>query len=267
MLPIYEAISFQGIIEKGAHTKPWIVAVKTNDSVHPYIVKLYTTEQIKNRNSVTGEVISNQLAAHFLLKAPQAALINFNEDFISKLTNIERSILVNKDTRIKFGTLQIESDFSFIEGLPKKTFSNNCSAGLDTFFAFDNLIRNADRGSYKPNILFSNSDTWLIDHEFAFDNIKNAYKGLNEYQEWEEKIFKYHIALPYLKKATKKTKSEYFTDFMFMLNELRINSLEGFYTQLEQQGYVTNKIVINNYLAHINKNFSNFEGLLKYLVN
>lgn len=266
MLPVFKAISLKSIIEKGGHTKPWVVSVKTNDSQHSYVVKLYTSDQISSRNSVTGEVICNKLAKHFLLNSPQAALIEFDEDFRMKLGASEQVILDGKDDRIKFGTLLLESDFMFTSGLPKKTFQKNCSAGLDTLFAFDNLIRNADRGS-KPNILFSDSDTWVIDHEMAFEAIEEALTELNDYKSWKEKFYKYHICYTYLKRAKKETKLTYFNDFTSMLMELRINTLTPYFNQLEQYGYDTNFVVINNYLSHINKNYRTFETLLKHLVS
>lgn len=39
-LPVYEAIGFQQILEKGGHSKPWIVLINMKDSLKPYVVKL-----------------------------------------------------------------------------------------------------------------------------------------------------------------------------------------------------------------------------------
>lgn len=265
MLPVYKAIALQQIIEVGARTKPWVVSVQTNDSQTTYIVKLFTRDQITFNNSVTAEVICNKLAKHFFLRTPQAALIEFSEDFQMNLKPKYQEILNHRDERIKFGTVQIESDFMFTPGLPKTTFKKACSAGLDTLFAFDNLIRNSDRGS-KPNVLFSNGDTWLIDHEKAFDDLGNCNNELAEFSSWKERFFKYHITYTYLKNGRKTSKLEYFREFITMLNELRISELTSFYKQLEHYNYDTNQQVINNHLKHFQQNYVTFENLLRHLI-
>lgn len=46
MLPVYKAISFQRVLEKGGRTKPWLVLVQTEEKVAPYVVKLFETALI-----------------------------------------------------------------------------------------------------------------------------------------------------------------------------------------------------------------------------
>ncbi|HEX8677926.1 MAG TPA: hypothetical protein VF700_11930, partial [Segetibacter sp.] len=59
MLPIYKAISFQAILEKGGRTKPWLVLVNTQQSYEPYVVKLFDTDFIEKRDPVANEVLGN----------------------------------------------------------------------------------------------------------------------------------------------------------------------------------------------------------------
>lgn len=58
-LPIYKAISFNRIIEKGGHSKPWIVSVNADGTLKPYVVKLYRTLDIEARNKMTAEIFGN----------------------------------------------------------------------------------------------------------------------------------------------------------------------------------------------------------------
>ncbi|HUB59622.1 MAG TPA: hypothetical protein VL978_02905 [Puia sp.] len=81
MLPVYRAISFQRVAEKGGRTKPWVVLVDAGISVEPYVVKVFTPELIQEKDSVTREVLGNVLARQFDLNVPNAALIDFDDDF------------------------------------------------------------------------------------------------------------------------------------------------------------------------------------------
>ncbi len=65
MLPIYEARNFIQVLEIGGHTKPWLVEVEIQGKLYPFVLKLYTSEQIESRNCVTAEVIGNILATMF----------------------------------------------------------------------------------------------------------------------------------------------------------------------------------------------------------
>ena len=70
-LPIYKAIGFQVILDKGGHSKPWVVIVNADGSPKPYVVKLYKHIEIEARNRMTAEVLGNVMATEFGLTAPQ----------------------------------------------------------------------------------------------------------------------------------------------------------------------------------------------------
>lgn len=53
-LPVYDAIGFQKILEKGGHSKPWVVLINSNDSLKQYVVKLYKTINIEAGNKMTA---------------------------------------------------------------------------------------------------------------------------------------------------------------------------------------------------------------------
>ncbi len=259
MLPEFEAIAFRSIIEKGAHTKPWLIEVDCFGTPTPYVVKLYTTDQNNSRNSTTAEVIGNIISSSFELSSPKAAFIHFPEDLRMKLPLVCNEILDNVDDRIKFGTEYIDSNFPFIPNMPKSQFSKHID--IDTLYAFDNFIRNSDRGDVKPNILLVKNGHYLIDHEMAFDIDENTIQKFNELN-WEDKFGRYHIALNYLKRASKERKRQYFGTFLEYLRLLNINQLIPYFNQLENYGFSSNKELIIDYLEHIKQNSNNFVKIL-----
>ena len=167
MLPVYKAISFQKVIERGGHTKPWVVIVDAGGTLKPFVVKLFETYYVENNDCVANEIIGNVLSKEFGLSAPNAALIDLDSDFKSTLKNfnlLER--IENTDDRLKFGTELLESVLPF-EVAAYDPGQARALLDIDSVFAFDNLIRNRDRTRQPPNILISNNAPYLIDHEMG----------------------------------------------------------------------------------------------------
>ena len=139
MLPEYQAIAFDKIIEKGGRTNPWLVLVDTGSGIKPYVAKMFTTDLIENRDSVTNEVLGNILAKAFDLPVPEAALIHMGESFRQKISSPEAQIAYDlADERIKFGSALIEGNYLFNSAFTKVQAGK--MVDLDTLFAFDNLI-------------------------------------------------------------------------------------------------------------------------------
>jgi hypothetical protein len=259
MLPVYEAIQLKEVIPAEAgHTCPWVVIVNTPMGIKPYVAKLYLTDQIESRNSFTAEILGNHLAKEFDLEAPDVALINFSEDFKMKLKPDEHTQLERADERLKFGTLYIDGYKRFEPLLPKSKISRLVS--IDTLYAFDNFIRNGDRGDHKPNILLTNKNAYLIDHEMAFD-IDNDTVLNFENRVWEDRFARHHIFQSYLKKARKK--DFYFETFQEYLRVLNLNVLNPLFKEIERHDYETNRVQILEYLSHMKGNSGKFVTLLK----
>lgn len=263
MLPEYEAISFLKVIEKGGHTKPWVVIVQTPEGPKPYVVKLYTTLQIESRNSVTAEVVGNILASEFDLSAPPAALIHFSQDFIMKLGAEQQRILEQRDDRIKFGSLVIEGQYRFEPGITGSKLSKYVE--LDTLFAFDNFIRNGDRGSHKPNLLLTRDKGWVIDHEMALDISPSTIDDMMAGR-WEDKFGLHHISHSYLKNSSKKQKLGYFNTFEEYLKTVNLATLGPYFEQLARNGHETNQANVMLYLRSVKTNLATFVTLLRDLV-
>ena len=266
MLPIYKAISFQGIIEKGGRTKPWVVLVDVNGTPVPYVVKLFKKEEIDEGEKVVNEVMGNAIAREFDLPVPKAALIEMDEYFVSSIFNYEAlEILENRDKRIKFGCELLEGYYQYV---PQSTEASQLREiiDVDTVFGFDNLIRNRDRGAMKPNLLINGECVYLIDHELAFQlNDKTIEEVLR--LNWDDKFYLYHIFYKVLKNSIELKKKTYFETFDEYLKLLNVNALFPYLQQLESLGHpIVKHLIVVKYLKEI-KNFrANFVRLLKGII-
>ncbi len=83
-LPICNATSFNGVILKGGHSKPWVVSVKTANGLKPFVVKLYRTIDIEVRNKMAAEIFGCLFAKEFDLYTPESAIIEFTDEFRRK---------------------------------------------------------------------------------------------------------------------------------------------------------------------------------------
>lgn len=267
MLPIYKAISFQKIIDKGGRTKPWLVLVDTGHDVKPYVVKMFEPGLIHERDSVTNEVLGNVLAKEFDLPVPKAALIEMDENFRMTIQGHGPAEVFDlKDKRIKFGTELLDgfiqmNTTAFTAAQAKRMIH------IDELFAFDNLIRNRDRKfDVKQNLLVNKNKAFLIDHELGFEIDDDT---LNEFKigDWNNSFFKYHLFYRYLKNSRKKSKNEYFETFGEHLKRLNINILNTYFSQLIKYGYSRARHkMIKDYLKEMKTNSGNFVLLLRSFI-
>lgn len=261
MIPVYKAISFIKVIpQESGHTKPWVVLVKEDSGIKPYVVKLYTTDQIENRNSVAAEVLGNHLASEFDFNVPKMALIEFPQEFIATLPQEEMFQFEQSDERLKFGCLYLPDAINFTREVQKKYLSS--SIQLDTLYAFDNFIRNGDRGTKKPNLLFKKDEAWLIDHEYALDIKEDTLQRLYDFN-WEGKFASHHISLLYLKKISKTNKLSLFNSFTEYLRTMNLNEVHNVLTTLEGHGFNTQSTLIIHYFTEIRRNSAIFVNNLK----
>ena len=261
MLPIYEAIEITEFIsENSGHTKPWVVLANTPTGLKSFVVKLYTTEQVDNSNCVNNEVVCNILASQFELEVPKCVLINIPDDITMSLAPAQQQQFYNTDPRPKFATEYIPNVNSAIISLPKLQYQKRIS--MDMLYAFDNLIRNGDRGHPKTNLLLASDVAYLIDHELALRNQDIVDVDLKTLQ-LEGRFTNSHLFYPYLKKARFKTKQSYFNEFSEYLNHLNINVLDTYFNTLTNEGFRSNSIEISNWLTKVKQNIPTFVALLK----
>lgn len=259
MLPVYEAIDIVKVINKNVgHTQPWVVLTRTPQGLETYIVKLYTPYDIQRHNPVTAEVISNVLAQEFALNAPRAAFIDIPEALLFNKPNEWQVQFENVDKRLKFASLQVQGNQA-ITGLSKSVYKDKIE--IDMLYAFDNLIKNGDRGTLKTNLLVGKK-VWLIDHEMAF-GINDLNLFALESGAIDEKFTKHHLFYSFLKKSNIKTKTHYFDEFSEYLRMLNVNKLDSYFKQLSNLGYATNEQQIRNWLEKVKQNSATFVNCLK----
>ena len=267
MLPVYPAISFQRVLEKGGRTKPWLVLVNAGESIKPYVVKLFKTEMIQELDSVTKEVLGNVLAKEFDLPVPDAAFIRMDRSFINTITDPQLKIeLGEKDGRLKFGTALLD-DFVRFDTRSVSLTEVRRIIEIDQVFAFDNLIRNPDRNEVKPNLLVRSDEAYLIDHELGFDIAADSLSELDDWQ-WKERFYRYHIFYEHLKRTPHTPKKDYFNAFEECLKRLNVNLLVPCFDQLADHGYPKDKqALILHYLAGMKQKSTNFVNLLRGLIS
>lgn len=261
MLPIYEAIDVIDIInEKVGHTKPWVVLANTPDGLASFVVKMYNDNQVDHLHCVTKEIICNVLAKEFDFCVPDCAFINIPNDLTFKLPADAQQQFDNADYRLKFATIQLKNVNNALNTLSKNEFSKRID--LDTLYAFDNLVRNCDRGNPKANLLLSSTDAFLIDHELTLGRNDITNQNFDNLI-LDDRFSRYHLFYAYLKNAQFKTRESYFDDFSNYLHMLNTRTLNPYFQQLRNEGFSDYSLPILSWLEQCKEKNTIFVNLLK----
>ncbi len=171
---------------------------------------------------------------------------------------IVRKQLLQADERFKFASVYVFPTVKVEWGLPIDYLAENIS--LENLYAFDNFIRNGDRGERKTNMIrhTENSEIFLIDHEMAFDITPQTTQNFEKGQ-WEVMFTTYHFAYNYLQQQPSPT----FYEFEEYVNTLNLKKLEPIFRQLEQWGFDTKEDLLTEYLFYMKKNIAKFIALLQ----
>jgi hypothetical protein len=267
MLPVYSAISFIGIIDRGGKSKPWIVLVDRNGTPVPYVVKLFFKEEIDEGEKAVKEVLGNVMAKEFDLPVPQPALIEMDDYFLNTIWDANAlHMLTSKDERIKFGCEYLEGYYQFIPNV-SAAYQLREIISIDSVFGFDNLIRNTDRGGVKSNLLIRGDKAVLIDHELAFEITDKTIREEFDTYMWAKKFYEKHIFYFALKASITTTKNLYFGDFEEYLRIFNVNVLSSYLLQMKEFGHPIEKhLSALNYFNKIREKRSNFITLLRLLI-
>ncbi len=254
-------MSFNGIILKGGHSKPWVVSVNAEGEPKPFVVKLYRTIDIEARNKMAAEILGCLLAEEFDLLTPFPAIIEFTNEFRMSLGKEHEEILTLLDERDKFGTEYYEGAFLFAPQMMSLKETEKIIS-VDTLYAFDYFICNRDRTLKKPNLLIKNGEGILIDHEMALEideyTISNFIEG-----KWNEK-YRYHLFYDLLKGADLLEKESFFNEFEFYLQSLRLNKYDGVFKQLNDLGFTNlHQGLIMKYFNTVLSNPQKFKEILR----
>ena len=261
LITVYEAISFERKLQGGT-TSPWIVIVEDRHQVVPFVVKLYTKPQ-HTYSPKLCEVICSALAPHFGLDVPPYGFVNFDPSFIHELNNEQKEQLKRKDSRINFATQFIEGSFKFEDALTRNYLTHY---PIDTIFAFDTMVFNVDRWAGKPNILFKEHKSWLIDHEktFPFNEDESVARIMNGQWQYDHRK---HIFFEYLKNARANAKLNFFSEFFSYLSNIDFDVLDGYVDRMNELGLPTENFeVIKEYLQLVKRNRTSFVQNLRSVV-
>lgn len=222
MFPTYQARKLLKIIDaKHGHTEPWVILCESNEGLETFVVKVFTEEHLLEKPRVHGEFCGTWMAGEFELLTPEVAWIRFDQDFIQTLPPELEQKLDFHDDRLKFGSKVLNSFQHFPPGIKNSQFEKYLP--VDRLFAFDIFIRNADRGSHKPNLLLKpNENAFLIDHEYALEIGSSTISDI-ENSILPGRFSSTHIAYPVLVSGSANLKQHYFEEFEIYLSSLNLN--------------------------------------------
>lgn len=261
MFLTYTARKFiKKIDARHGHTEPWIVLCEGVGGLAVFVVKVFKESHLIEKPRVHGEFVGTWAAMEFDLLTPDVAWIKFDQTFIFSLPPEISSSMDLDDDRLKFGSKLLNSFQHFSPGMPKSKFQKLLD--LDTFYAFDNFIRNPDRGSHKPNLLVQDNSGYLIDHEYALELDDKTVEQV-ENLDIEGKFSTSHIAFPYLAKRKESAGENYFDMFLECLRSFNLEGLESVLGEVSNEGYGAQNRLILEYFRFVKRNPSIFVAALK----
>ena len=269
-------IRFEGYMQSGGSTRPWrVVAVHDNAEEWEevaYVVKTFTINNVEQAHSVGKEFICNALAGQFDLDAPEACMINLNdEDFKSTLDEGPLKVLASKFKGITYASRLLSNASIINEDVRGNSFDiDDCA----TLFAFDCLIINLDRGGHrnKPNLLVDDEGFFLIDHELTFpfldapntNGLDIIFKNFNE-NTWLH-FYEKHLFYTRLK-TYRGTKRNLFDTFEESLRTLNINYIQQVINDLGNNNIsLGNSELLIKYLSSLKQNAHKFRNILQGLI-
>lgn len=237
-------IRFDGLLKTGGSTKPWVVfAIRDGEQQPdetPYVVKLFTADNVKQQPCIAKEFIGNHLAGEFDLQVPHAGIIDLgSEDFQATLDPDTLKILSGKHVGTTFASRLV--DGTLVNDQLRNSFTNMID--LASIFAFDCLILNIDRGGIrnKPNLLMDDEGFILIDHELSLylmdDRSGKAFHKVigNFNKNTTEYLYEKHLFYPRLKNY-KGNKKILFNSFEESLKQLNLYGLKELLYNLNKSG-------------------------------
>lgn len=257
MLPTYNAISLikEEPLEDGA-TYPIVVGVKEIEKQQ--VLKNFKSSNMNAFNAVVYEVLSNVLAQEFDLLVPEPCLIQAGTSFINVLPQEIKKRMDAGDQRIRFGCEYLAPNLSYSPALPAPFLKKY---DIETIYAFDCLIFNADRTRRKSNMFIHDRGIYLIDHEktlllneYRFQKIKERHLIHN---------YKQHVFYDKLK-VKQGRKAASFDTFQQYLANLNIDKIIQFYQYLVGfDHYIDNFTLIIDYLRYAKQHSSQYVSILK----
>jgi len=264
LIPIIDDIQFLRVLEKGGRTKPWLVRAYNNGVYENYVIKVFDQEDDQIHFRTASEFYGVILAEQFDLLVPEYALFDLSEISYS-LPEPQRIELEEKGFGLRFGSKFINDSYEYVPSLHKYFITKRLE--VDSLFAFDLLINNADRTNRKPNILFRDEEVMLIDHELAFKGIDTEFLLNVDKGQIPNSTYHHHICFSVLKNAHSKTKVDYFNTFEELLRVLSLLPLQRIYDQLDKEGIPTGNFGdIKSFLDFAKANHPDFVNIIRGMI-
>jgi hypothetical protein len=261
LLPIYSAVSFNGLMPGGG-TRPWAVYVRDSASrkLQPFVVKLFRASHLDQHPHLAAEVFGSVLAEMFDLPRPEPALIDFSPAFRATLGEPQQRQLVDVAPGLLFGCRLVEGPYAYSRSLPLKKLE---AYEMETIYGFDNLILNTDRRPDKPNLLMPDDDeAILIDHELSLSGIRQAFSNLLDGR-WEH-LYRRHLFYAPLKARGPAANATAFGTFTEYLRSLNPQQILPYHQQLaELDCSLPDFDLFFEYLCYQKANAEQFAALLR----
>jgi hypothetical protein len=260
LLPIYSAVSFNGLLPGGG-TRPWAVYVRDGPRgrLQPFVVKLFRASHLDQHPHLAAEAFGSVLASMFDLPCPEPALIEFSPAFRATLAEPQLRQLADVAPGLLFGCRLVEGSYAYSRALLLKKLE---TYELETIYGFDNLILNVDRRPNKPNLLLTKEEAVLIDHELAFAGIRQAFNNLSA-GKWEHS-YQRHLFYSSLKARGPAANAVAFDTFTEYLRGLNPQHLLPYHHQLsELECSFPDFDLFFQYLCYQKANAGQFESLLR----
>ncbi|MGN6640063.1 MAG: HipA family kinase [Mucilaginibacter sp.] len=269
-------IRSEGYMDKGGSTKPWKIITINPDQDQPleipYVLKLFTKNQVTQQNPIGKEFLCNFLASEFDLIAPECGVVRLSPTFLDTLEKNQFNEFGHKYQGHTFASRLCTDAILYTENMPRsfpiKDYVN--------IFTFDCLTFNADRGGFrnKPNILVDDDGFILIDHELTFffsdGHSKKAFEVVVENIEKNTiSPFAYNKHVFYrVLKHYKGSKKNIFDEARESLKNLNINAVNTYISNLEKYDIkVGSKVLIIDYLSYIKQNSDKYINILLGLIS
>ena len=259
-----EVLKFVGVQRRllGGSTKPIVIEVEDESgNIEPYVLKLYKEEYVSNYYTIAKEIIISELAEQFNLPVPKYGILDLDCSLIEN--EYDSNFLREVEDGYKFCNYYSEGTILY-NGSTNGKFLKNYD--IENVFAFDNLILNTDRGGFrnKPNLLITDEDFLLIDHEqtLSFYDIRSLETEIDFQLKFNSFYFKNHILLEGLRKM--KSKKFIFDEFEENLRTLNLNFLDELFDDFDRFGIdCGEKSTIFAYLTWCKANSSSIVKSLK----
>jgi len=215
-------------------TMPLLVTAYNNKNIEDtYVMKTFKTDWVAQNFTVAKEVLVSELANEFDLITPDYGLTRYNNSDLSEFH--QEDYIPQLDKGFKFCS---KYHLGYVAATALASRQKLKQYEIATLFAFDCLVLNTDRGGYlggKPNLLISDEEMLLIDHEHTFPFINDKYILSNsDYMLFATYEYRRHIFFKTLKSYPLKEKINIFEDFLYSLSCLNLKRIEKVLADLEE---------------------------------